>query len=213
MHVMALKDCKECGAQVSTEAEACPHCGVPAPTQDMPAPQATMGRTTYNPAFHHPFVRFNAKGAFVVPWLQAILRNTAFGIIAIVFAGLGLVFLVFAHWLFYGIFLLVAAAGALVAIGELHSAWSGCCPYCQTNVFTRASSTIATHGFDCPTCKHRIILKDKRFNTLDMILSETKVNHNLPGAAQKTRSTAFDLAVTLAALAIIAVVIIAIRAL
>ena len=29
---MALKPCRECGAQVSTEAEVCPHCGVRSPT-------------------------------------------------------------------------------------------------------------------------------------------------------------------------------------
>lgn len=29
---MALKNCRECGQQVSTEAESCPHCGVPSPT-------------------------------------------------------------------------------------------------------------------------------------------------------------------------------------
>jgi hypothetical protein len=30
---MALKPCRECGAQVSTEAEICPHCGVRSPTR------------------------------------------------------------------------------------------------------------------------------------------------------------------------------------
>lgn len=30
---MTLSSCKECGAQVSTEAKTCPHCGVKAPTQ------------------------------------------------------------------------------------------------------------------------------------------------------------------------------------
>ena len=29
---MALSNCRECGKQVSTEASACPHCGVPQPT-------------------------------------------------------------------------------------------------------------------------------------------------------------------------------------
>ena len=28
---MALQPCRECGAQVSTEAKSCPHCGVPDP--------------------------------------------------------------------------------------------------------------------------------------------------------------------------------------
>lgn len=28
---MALKDCKECGKQISTEAESCPHCGAKQP--------------------------------------------------------------------------------------------------------------------------------------------------------------------------------------
>lgn len=36
---MALKPCRECGAQVSTEAEVCPHCGVhfPAATDPLAA--------------------------------------------------------------------------------------------------------------------------------------------------------------------------------
>ena len=33
---MALKPCRECGAQVSTEAEVCPHCGVRSPTATDP---------------------------------------------------------------------------------------------------------------------------------------------------------------------------------
>lgn len=33
---MALKPCRECGAQVSTEAEVCPHCGVRTPTATDP---------------------------------------------------------------------------------------------------------------------------------------------------------------------------------
>ena len=33
---MALKPCRECGAQVSTEAEVCPHCGVRSPTANDP---------------------------------------------------------------------------------------------------------------------------------------------------------------------------------
>ena len=30
---MALKPCKECGKDVSTEANTCPNCGVPKPTK------------------------------------------------------------------------------------------------------------------------------------------------------------------------------------
>jgi RNA polymerase subunit RPABC4/transcription elongation factor Spt4 len=33
---MALKPCRECGGQVSTEAEVCPHCGVRSPTASKP---------------------------------------------------------------------------------------------------------------------------------------------------------------------------------
>ena len=33
---MALKPCRECGVQVSTEAEVCPHCGVRSPTASDP---------------------------------------------------------------------------------------------------------------------------------------------------------------------------------
>lgn len=31
---MALQTCRECGREVSTEAEACPHCGVRSPTRE-----------------------------------------------------------------------------------------------------------------------------------------------------------------------------------
>lgn len=36
---MAIKPCRECGQQVSTEAAACPHCGVPSPTGAPPRPE------------------------------------------------------------------------------------------------------------------------------------------------------------------------------
>lgn len=39
---MALKSCRECGADVSTQAEACPRCGVPNPTW---VSMASVGRT------------------------------------------------------------------------------------------------------------------------------------------------------------------------
>ena len=39
---MALKPCRECGKQVSTEATACPNCGVPKPTR---APRAARPRS------------------------------------------------------------------------------------------------------------------------------------------------------------------------
>src|SRR5579862_8845234 len=38
---MALKPCRECGAQVSDAAETCPHCGVPAPAGARPASTRT----------------------------------------------------------------------------------------------------------------------------------------------------------------------------
>jgi tetratricopeptide (TPR) repeat protein len=34
---MALRSCRECGANISTEAQTCPHCGVPDPTKDKSA--------------------------------------------------------------------------------------------------------------------------------------------------------------------------------
>ena len=48
---MALSTCKECGAQVSTEAKTCPHCGVMAPTQRASSPQlsALTKRYTMSP--------------------------------------------------------------------------------------------------------------------------------------------------------------------
>ena len=34
---MALRECKECGADVSTKAKTCPRCGVPEPTDSRPS--------------------------------------------------------------------------------------------------------------------------------------------------------------------------------
>jgi hypothetical protein len=44
---MALKPCRECGAQVSTEAEVCPHCGVRAPAATDPL--AVLGPSDRKP--------------------------------------------------------------------------------------------------------------------------------------------------------------------
>ncbi len=40
---MPLTQCRECGAQVSTEARSCPHCGVPSPTEPSEAPPHRSG--------------------------------------------------------------------------------------------------------------------------------------------------------------------------
>jgi hypothetical protein len=40
---MALKPCRECGQQVSTDAETCPHCGVRSPTDRAAAGKRTAG--------------------------------------------------------------------------------------------------------------------------------------------------------------------------
>lgn len=37
---MALVECKECGEQISTQADACPKCGAPSPAQQL----ATAGK-------------------------------------------------------------------------------------------------------------------------------------------------------------------------
>lgn len=41
---MALKPCRECAREVSTEARACPHCGAPSPTSTPPTTNARGGR-------------------------------------------------------------------------------------------------------------------------------------------------------------------------
>ncbi|HEU0055536.1 MAG TPA: zinc-ribbon domain-containing protein [Longimicrobium sp.] len=50
---MALMYCRECGKQVSSEAQACPHCGVPYPTGVAlmpPPPPAYLVPPAHNPA-------------------------------------------------------------------------------------------------------------------------------------------------------------------
>ena len=45
-HVMAIKKCRECGKDVSTEAKACPHCGAPSPVRQEMSPAASLGCLT-----------------------------------------------------------------------------------------------------------------------------------------------------------------------
>ncbi len=44
---MTLTPCRECGQQVSTEAPACPHCGVVNPTREAEMPRRASGRRRY----------------------------------------------------------------------------------------------------------------------------------------------------------------------
>src|SRR5688572_31738471 len=43
MSPMALRPCRECGFQISTEAKTCPHCGTPAPAATRTPISAGMG--------------------------------------------------------------------------------------------------------------------------------------------------------------------------
>jgi DNA-directed RNA polymerase subunit RPC12/RpoP len=70
----------------------------------------------------------------------------------------------------FGIALLICAAGASAAKGNVTSAWAGICPYCRSEVFARGASNIQAHGFDCPTCKQRVILRNQRFETVSAIM-------------------------------------------
>jgi uncharacterized membrane protein YdbT with pleckstrin-like domain len=47
---MALQACRECGSQVSTEAESCPRCGVPNPTRAV-AERAASGHDRINASY------------------------------------------------------------------------------------------------------------------------------------------------------------------
>jgi predicted RNA-binding Zn-ribbon protein involved in translation (DUF1610 family) len=56
---MALVPCRECGREVSTEAQACPQCGAPAPTRPaastpMAQPSETQGRRTWTVIVDRP---------------------------------------------------------------------------------------------------------------------------------------------------------------
>jgi ribosomal protein L37E len=42
---MTLTPCRRCGQQVSTEAPACPHCGVPDPVESIPSEERATKRT------------------------------------------------------------------------------------------------------------------------------------------------------------------------
>ena len=44
---MALKPCRECGANVSIEAQTCPHCGAPHPTRDKRAAPDPINKTSW----------------------------------------------------------------------------------------------------------------------------------------------------------------------
>jgi uncharacterized membrane protein YvbJ len=44
---MPLKPCRECGANVSKEAQTCPHCGAPHPTKDKSAAPDPITKTSW----------------------------------------------------------------------------------------------------------------------------------------------------------------------
>ncbi|ENV08709.1 hypothetical protein F966_02824 [Acinetobacter higginsii] len=78
---MALISCSECSRQVSTQANACPHCGYPLQTQhNTPEPRALQSP--------HVLSRtIMALGAWLItPWIARLL----FGLAVLVFAYLSL---------------------------------------------------------------------------------------------------------------------------
>jgi DNA-directed RNA polymerase subunit RPC12/RpoP len=55
--------------------------------------------------------------------------------------------------------LLAPFLGSLIGLGSI----KGPCPYCGSSV----TSTIGQVGVDCPACKKRIVIKDKKFFQVD----------------------------------------------
>jgi len=96
---MALKPCRECGKEVSTEAKSCPHCGVPDPLHYAGGPPETPSPDQQEKGAAAPGFRQKAKrfGLYV---LSALLLLLGFGwlfgsavAMAAVTIGLGLYFL------------------------------------------------------------------------------------------------------------------------
>lgn len=118
-------------------------------------------------------VYFGPQGARIssTEWriLRTVLLGGAFSLLTIT----ALALLFGAHAFLFGIALLICAAGVLSILNRVTSAWSGNCPHCHSEIFVRAPGNIKSHGFDCPICSQRIILRDQHFTTVSAIQSQT----------------------------------------
>lgn len=66
---MALEPCRECGQEVSTDAETCPSCGVEGPA-NLPCPKCGSGKT--EPASFKAMVIGSLVGASCALWIPVV---------------------------------------------------------------------------------------------------------------------------------------------
>lgn len=128
-------------------------------------------------------------GAIVLSSWWALLRTLMFGIASFALACFGIGLLAFGYWLlFFGA--IVLCIGVMCMELRARPAWCGHCPYCRAALFTRAPAHVDSHGFDCSTCKQRIVLSENRFLTLEaaMFVARSLSQGPLSIATQKRTS-------------------------
>jgi hypothetical protein len=116
-------------------------------------------------------VHFGPHGARISSTEWRLVRTVFLGGAFTFLTVTALALLFGAHAMLLGIALLICAAGVLSVLNRVTSAWSGNCPHCHSEIFVRAPGNIKTHGFDCPTCSQRVILRDQYFTTISAIQS------------------------------------------
>jgi hypothetical protein len=136
--------------------------------------------------------------------MRTVFLGGAFVLLTII--ALGLLF--GAHAILLGIVFLICAAGVLSVLNRVASAWSGNCPHCHSEIFVRAPSNVRSHGFDCPICSQRIILRNEYFTTVSSVQSErlpVQSDILFEPVTSKRTSYGFAVVLSLLALAVIAV--------
>jgi hypothetical protein len=118
---MSLTTCRECRAQVSTEALSCPHCGAPRPAQlswTGTGLDWKSGRTCFGYPLVHIAVGRDSRGKLRVAKGVIAIGQFAVGLIAVAQFGVGLLF-GFGQFMLGLTVVAQLAGGVLVGIGQL----------------------------------------------------------------------------------------------
>jgi hypothetical protein len=123
---LALTTCRECQAQVSTEARNCPHCGAPRPAQQDWTGSGfewKSGRTIWGyPLVHIAFGR-DRRGKWRVAKGVIAIGQFAIGLITVAQFGVGLIF-GFGQFIFGFTVLAQFAVGVALAIGQFATGYA-----------------------------------------------------------------------------------------
>lgn len=147
-------------------------------------------------------VHFGPQGARVSSTTGRIMRTVLLGGSFIILTLIALAFLFGAHAILLGIVFLIAAASVLAIWNRVTSAWSGNCPHCHSQIFVQAPANVQSHGFNCPICNQRIILRGEYFNTVSSIQSVPLPIHSDILVEPTLKRTSYGFAITLGLLAL-----------